>query len=112
MTLALKEIFNINGWDAIEERSNVPYIKIIVEQKVQTFYTINVEDAMKKLSQVGQLLQLAYSGSKGFPCSKEVLTVLSNYQDLVKDSVITSSTFVEVVLKSLNFHKVALVFSG
>ena len=111
MTLALKEIFNINGWDAIEERSNVPDIKIIVDQKVKTFYTINVEDAMKKLSQVGQLLKLAVSGSKGFPCSQEVLTVLSNYQDLVKDSVITSSTFVEVVLKSLNFHKIALVLA-
>jgi len=104
-----KEIFEIKSWDAIEQRCDVPEIRSIVEQHVQTYYTINVEVVMKKLTQVGQLLQLAYSGSKGFPCSTGVLKALSSYQNLIKESVLTSSTFVEVVLKALSFHKLAIV---
>ena len=106
-----KDLFDIKDWDTIQQRCKATEINVIVEQNVQTFYTINVEDAMKKLTQVGQLLQLAYSGSKGYSCSTTVLEVLSNYQNLVKDSVLTSSTFVEVVLKALKFHKLAITMT-
>ena len=106
-----RQIFEINSWDAIQQRCNIPEINQIVEQNEQTYYTINVEKAMEELTQVGQLLQIAYASSKGFSCSTAVLKILSNYQHLVKDSVLITSTFVEVVLKALSFHKLAIILA-
>lgn len=111
MALTPVQIFNVNGCDALEKISNDKSISAIIADNIKTHYTINVDDAMKKLTQVGQLVQLAYSGSKGFPCSTQVLSVMSNYQDMVKESFITCSTFVSVSLKSLSFHKVAYLLA-
>lgn len=105
-----REFFDIKTWEDIDSRANEPQAKQYVDGKIQVYYSINPADAMKKLAEVGSLLRLAYSGSKGFKCSSDILRVLSDYQDLVKDSLVTSSTFVEMVLRALKYHKIAMIF--
>lgn len=75
---------------------------------IKNYHTINVSEAMQNLAQVGQLLQLAYSGSKGFPCSVNIVGIMSNYQSLIKNSYATSTSFVDISLSALKLHKMAL----
>lgn len=105
-----RDFFTINSPDAIETRSNDPQAKPYVQGKIQTYYSIDPSEAMKKLAEVGSLLRLAYSGSKGHASSSPILKVLSNYQELVKDSLVVSQTFVQIVLRALKYHKYAAYF--
>jgi len=111
MALALTKNFDINGWKDIQEVTELPDLKAIVETNTKRFYTVDVEGAMKKLRQVGLLLQLAYSYCKGCSCSRYVLDVLSKYQDLMKDSVITTHAFVEPAVQGIKYHKLALLLA-
>jgi len=111
MALALTKNFEINGWKDIQEVIEHSDVKAIVETNIKRFYTVDVEGTMKKLRQVGQLLQLAYSCCKDCSCSRDVLEVLSKYQDLMKDSVITTHAFVELVVQSIKYHKLALMLA-
>lgn len=108
--LTPKEFFDITSWDAIEARSNMPQAVSTVKDKLQVYYSIDPAEAMKKLAEVGSLLRLAFAGSKGFPSSTAIIKVMSGYQNLVKDSLITSGTFVEIVLKALKYHKISAIF--
>jgi chromosome segregation ATPase len=80
----------------------------VVDNYKGQYYTINVDDAMRGLTQVGQLLQVAYAGSKGYKCNAQIVQVLSRYQTLVKDTFFTSSVFVGACLSSLKVHRLAL----
>lgn len=105
-----REFFDINGPDGIESRSNSDQAKDYVQGKIKVYYSIDPEIAMKKLAEVGSLLRLAYAGSKGHSSSSPIIKVMSSYQDLVKDSLITSQAYVEIVLKALKYHKYAAIF--
>lgn len=109
--LPLKTFFNIKSWNAIEERSELPQCKQFIDDKVKVYHSIDPSRAMKDLAEVGSLLRLAYSGAKGYPCSTPILAVTSGYQDLIKDSLVVASTFVEVVLKALKYHKYSIMFA-
>jgi len=102
--------FDIKNWDELEEKSNSGQAVDYVRSKIQVYYSVDPSHAMKKLAEVGSLLRLAYAGSKGFKCSSSIIKLLSSYQDLIKDSLITSSTFVEIVLTALRYHKVSMTF--
>ena len=54
-------------------------------------------------------LQLAYAGSKGFSCCASVVRILADYQTLIKDSFAATSSFVEVSLQALKFHRFAII---
>jgi len=110
--MTTRDFFDITSWDAIEARSNMPQALSTVKDKMQVYYSIDPSLAMKKLAEVGSLLRLAYAGSKGFPSSTAIVKVMSGYQNLVKDSLITSASFVEIVLKALKYHKIAAIFAG
>lgn len=109
--LPLKTFFDIRGWSSIETKADLPQCKDFIEEKMKTYYSIDPSRAMKELSEVGGLLRLAYSGAKGYPSSTPILAVTSGYQDLIKDSLVVSSTFVEVVLKALKYHKYSILFA-
>lgn len=111
-TLSPRDFFDITSWDQIEAKSNMPQAISTVKDKLQVYYSVDPSEAMKKLAEVGSLLRLAYAGSKQFPSSTAIVKVMSNYQNLVKDSLIASSTFVEIVLKALKYHKLAAIFAG
>jgi len=111
-TLSPRDFFDITSWDAIEAKSNMPQALSTVKDKLQVYYSVDPSEAMKKLAEVGSLLRIAYAGSKGFPSSTAIVKVMSGYQNLVKDSLITSATFVEIVLKALKYHKLAAIFAG
>jgi len=109
--LPLKEFFNIRDWNAVDERSTRSQAADFIKEKVSVYYSIDPSKAMKELAEVGNLLRLAYSGAKGYKCSTPILEVMSTYQDLIKDSLITTSTFVEIVIKALKYHKYAIMFA-
>ena len=112
MSFTSGEMFDIKVWDDIEERCNNETFVAVIDNRVQLFHPINTEDAINTFTQVGHLLQLAYAGSKCCgPCSVHVIEVLSHYQDLVKNTVVICTTFTNVALKSLSFHKPALIFA-
>ncbi len=83
-----------------------------VQQKVteleKSFYTINIEQTMGYLSQVGGLLQLAYAGTKGHKSCVKVTGILSDYQALIKNSQIANRKFVLGCLTSVKNHQSAL----
>jgi hypothetical protein len=95
--------------DQLEELSRQPGIEnkiAAIENRYDT--TINIESAMRDLDRVGSFLQLAYAGAKGHPCSTSILRITSGYQDLIKESRLTSGSFVSRCLEALRYHQMAL----
>jgi hypothetical protein len=86
------------------ERSDVG---AIVERASARYSSIDVSNVMTQLAQVGQLIQIAYAGSQGFPCSVSIIELLSNFQGLIKNSVVASNAFVEASLRSLKLYGLA-----
>lgn len=95
----------------IDKALQVEGVSIIVNDRMAESREVNVSAAMKSLAQVGSLLQLAYAGSIGFSCRRQVGEILINYQSLIKDSRFTSGVFVESCLAALKLHLVALQFA-
>lgn len=83
----------------------------MIEAKASNYHTVDISMAMTNLGNVGDILKLAYAGSKGFPCSTSTLKILSRYQTMIKNSYVTSSSFVGACLKALQLHKLALVMA-
>lgn len=98
---------------AVDEIENAieshPGILKIVEGNVKTYAVVNIAETMKALSRVGQLLQLAYAGSKGFACSEKIVRIMTDYQNLLAQSKMTSAGFVEVSINALKRHRIALL---
>lgn len=95
-------VADINSALAIQEVSKD------VENIQKTYRTINVKAAMSNFIQVGQLLQLAYAGSKGHKCSEKIVQILIDYQPLVNNSMIACETFVQSSLMALKYQMVAI----
>lgn len=103
---ALKQITNWDTLAAVCSQSNTkPYIVA----QTKTYYSIDVSVAMKELTQVGKLLQVAFAGTKGSTSNEMVALVLADYQTLVKDSNVVSRTFVETCLLAIKYHRMVLV---
>lgn len=92
----------------IEAALEDPEVSTIVESQSENFHRLNVKDAMSNLNQIGQLLRLAYAGSKGFPCSNEIVTILLDYQQLITNSDLACGKFVSTCIGALKSHKFAL----
>ena len=45
------------------------HLKLAIDETARNYHTIDVYDAMRNLENVGQILRLAYAGTKGFSCS-------------------------------------------
>lgn len=104
--LNLKEL---NSMDKVIENTK-SFEGFIVEIQ-KRYHTIDVSVAMNSLVLVGKVLKLAYASSKGFPCSKNTMYILCNYQSLIKNSFVTSSSFVDSCLSALKYHKHALTLA-
>eukprot|EP01084_Bolivina_argentea_P267115 453330_1 len=72
------------------------------------YYTVDVSDAMRKLTLCGDLIQLSYVSTDGFKAQAEVGKLLSNYSTLVKSSYIGACKFVEASISALGYHRLAL----
>ena len=81
-----------------------------VNNAVLRFQTIDVSITMNKLGNIGELILVAYAGSKGFPCSQDILGILAKYQTLIKNSTISTNSFVNSCTTAINNHKKALKF--
>ena len=83
----------------------------MIEATANNYHTIDISTAMTNLGNVGEILKLAYAGSKGFTCSTSTLKILSRYQTMIKNTYVTSSSFVGACLKALQLHKMALAMA-
>ncbi|KAJ3235216.1 hypothetical protein HDU81_000735 [Chytriomyces hyalinus] len=97
------------GFDIVQTYINSdPSLKQEMARIGSGMQTINVPETMQKLSKVGSLLQLAYAGTKGLPCSKHTMMMLCSYQTLIKDSHVATNLFVQSSLLAVKQHQLAL----
>ena len=82
-----------------------------INQNIQKCLIIDVSVAMKNLANVGNIIKLAYAGSKGFPCSTVTIEILSKYQSMIKNTFITTVSFVDACLAALKYHKMGLILA-
>ncbi|KAM9983593.1 hypothetical protein ACTFIY_000300 [Dictyostelium cf. discoideum] len=85
-----------------------PNVTVAVNNNLKLYASISVNDAMKSLATVGDLLKVANAAAHGFPCSVPIIAILSDYQSLVNDTVNTCSTFVFNCIGAINQHALAL----
>lgn len=108
--LPLQQYFNIRTWETLRSHAILSQSKGYIKQQIKTYQPINPKDTMAELTRIGPLMTLAYSGAKGRKCSTPILDLMGKYQDLVKDSLIVTSTYVEAAMKAIRYHKYAIMF--
>lgn len=91
----------------IDVALQTPGVSEIVTGYSKYYHSVNVHQAMSDLALVGKLLQVAYAGSKDQPCSVSIVAILSDYQHLLKNSVVASGSFVGACVRSLKLHGLA-----
>ena len=77
----------------------------------RTYYTVNVAQALHELKDVGELLRIAYAGTQGRPSSVHVISIMSNYQHMVKDTFVVTGSFISSCLTALSTHRIAMKFA-
>jgi hypothetical protein len=87
-------------------------IKNAVQSHFPEFHVINIANAMRSLEQVSNLLQIAYIGSRGHPCSVGVLDVITSYQSLIKDCYVTTEDFVNQSISAMQCIQTAEELKG
>ncbi len=84
-------------------------LKRMLQKQEMGFVSVNVNETMTSLVQVSDLLRLAFAGSRGLPCSTPILGMQSDYQDLVKMSMVTTGAFLRAALGAVDFHANAIM---
>jgi hypothetical protein len=100
---------NLNNMTLVLESNK--NLQVCIDETKKNYHTIDVNLAMKNLSNVSKILKLAYAGSKGFPCSNDTIEILSKHQTMIKNSHIATTAFVNACLTVLKYHKFALVMA-
>ena len=77
-----------------------------------TYGKIDLDETFRSLIDCGKMLQIALTASGDQPCSKDILLILSKYQNLVHDSTVTSHKFVNASIQALQRHKDAIEILG
>jgi len=73
----------------------------------ESFANVNMRETFSHLVDCGSLLQIALTAAGEQPCSVGVLRTLSEYQNIVGDSMVVSGAFVEGTLVALRGHVAA-----
>lgn len=110
-TVIFPTVIRFESRNDINNAVQVAGVSKIVNDKIEGMKEINVSEAMKNLAQVGTLLQLAYAGSRDFPCWKPISQILIKYKSLITDTQLTSEDFVNCCLAALKAHLYALQFA-
>lgn len=108
MTVSNYAAFNVTSAQELYERANQEGIKAAVEYHEKAFETLDVKGALSRLSEVGELMHLAYAGCKGHKSSTEVLKVSTSYQNFIADAEISGNVFLEQILRAIKITKIAL----
>lgn len=95
-------------WEDIETAAKEKGVEEIISANVQRYYSIDISQAMSDLTQVGDLLKLAYAGSKDFKSCEKVVLIMSRYQSLLKDSRVACVSFVDASISALKYHKTSI----
>lgn len=80
----------------------------LAKLKNTRYAAIDVERTMFELVECADLLRAALTAAGKLPCSKEIVRVGSGYQDLVANSTVATSTFIQTCLQALKYHKMAM----
>jgi len=84
-------------------------LNLMLQKQETGFISVDVNKTMIDLIQVSDLLRLAFAGSKGLPCSTPILGMQSDYQDLVKMSMVTTGAFFRASLSAVEYHANAIM---
>ncbi|MEH1948005.1 MAG: hypothetical protein V7K77_13775 [Nostoc sp.] len=106
--VVMKISSDLSGDSLIKAIETDGELKIMLQNQERGFVSVNVEETMTSLIQVSDLLRLAFAGSKGLPCSTLILGMQSDYQDLVKMSMVTTGAFLRTSLSAVGFHANAI----
>jgi len=98
-----------SGSELINAINKDKALKVMLQKQEMGFVSVNVNETMKNLIQVSDLLMLAFANSKGLPCSTLILGMQSDYQDLVKKSMVTTGAFFRTALNALDYHEQAIL---
>jgi len=102
---------HVKNSDDLELLARNSLISERVNAKIKDHHTVDVTSCMSSLSQVGQLLQVAYASSKGSPCSEGIIKILAEYQTFIKNAVVATDSFVMGCIKAIQLHADALEVS-
>ena len=109
MALAPLKILNL------EDLSNMEVVlnsNLVLNQDLDVitnnYHRIDIRTTMRSLENVGQILKLAYAGSKNFPCSETTILILTRYQKMINNTCVSTSSFVQNCLLALKNNKIAL----
>jgi len=94
----------------LQVQLSLPGVGTQVSNYQAAYYTVNIADALSQLKDVGELLGLAYAGTKGRQSAVTVVSILGAYQSMVKDSFVATGSFTTSSLSSLEAHRYAYLF--
>ena len=80
----------------------------LAKLKKTRYAAIDVEKTMVELVECADLLRAALTAAGKLPCSVQIVHVGSGYQDLVANSTVATSTFIQTCLQALKYHKMAM----
>lgn len=85
-----------------------PEVETLVLQTAQRYHRIDVRSVMSDFKQVASLLAYAYQKSEGFNASAASARILSKYQTVIKDSLLTTTQFLDRCVTGLSYHRDAV----
>lgn len=91
----------------VEPHLNTSIRKIMTNME-RSPLVINVAEQMDKLQSIGDLLGIAFAHTQGYDCSVQVVSMLTKYQLLGKDTQFACGDFLMASMEALEYHQVAL----
>ena len=85
-----------------------PNLQVQVTNLQKGYYHVDVQKTMRDLLQVSDLLRAAWSGAIGHPCASNIIGMTANYQELVKQSLVTSGVYAQNCVQAIKFHGAAV----
>lgn len=108
MTISNALAFKVANDQELFERANQEGVKDLVEQHEKAYQALDVREAFSRLGEAGELLQLAYAGSKGHKSASRVLEVSTSFQNFVGEVEISGHLFLGQIVRAINITQVAL----
>lgn len=103
---------NLTNLTSIENVLNSnKQLSVVIDEAARRHHTTDVGEIMRKLESIGEILKLAYAGSKGMPCSRSVMGILCKYQTMISSTFAASVLFLDGCLSALSNHREALMFA-
>ncbi|KAM9987189.1 hypothetical protein ACTFIY_011618 [Dictyostelium cf. discoideum] len=97
-----------NGDDFKRILQNNQELSNEVKDNQKNIISISIPKIMKKLMISGDLTNLSYEASYGFPCNSKIMEIMLDYQTFIKIAKETCSVFVMKSIQGFNYIKEGL----